>query len=90
MKRIAAGTSIIALLAALSATPVLSQPKDAKPRVDTPAPAMSAEKPATMKAEAKPAARKRAQSPATADARHCLQLATNMAIHQCAEKYRPR
>jgi hypothetical protein len=23
------------------------------------------------------------------DARHCLKLATNMAIHQCAEKYRP-
>ena len=90
MKRIAAVSPIIALVAALSAAPVFGQTKDAKPQVAKPAPAMSAEKSTAMKTEAKPAARKRARSLAAVDARHCLKLATNMAVHQCAEKYRPR
>jgi hypothetical protein len=88
MKRIAAAIPIIVLVTALSATPVLSQTKDIKPPAGAPAPAMSAGKPAAAKDEAKPAARKPSRSRATMDARHCLKLATNMAIHQCAEKYR--
>jgi hypothetical protein len=87
MERIAAAIPIIALVTALSATPVLGQTKDVKPPAGAPAPTVSAEKPAA-KSEAKPIARKPSRSRATMDARHCLQLATNMAIHQCAEKYR--
>jgi hypothetical protein len=90
MIRIAAVTPIIALVAALAAAPILGQTQGTKPQGSAPPPSMSAEKAPAMKDEAKPAARKRAQSLATVDARHCLQLATNMAIHQCAEKYRPR
>jgi hypothetical protein len=89
MIRIAAATPVIALVAALAAAPVLGQAPGAKPQA-APARAQSAEKAPAMKDEAKPAARKRAPSLAVVDARHCLQLATNMAIHQCAEKYRPR
>jgi hypothetical protein len=88
MERIAAAIPIIALVTALSATPVLGQTKDVKPPAGAPAPTVSAEKPAAAKSEAKPIARKPSRSRATMDARHCLQLATNMAIHQCAEKYR--
>jgi hypothetical protein len=90
MKRIAAAAPIIALVTALSATPVLGQTKDVKPpaAAPAPAPAVGAEKPAAAKSEAKPVAHKPSRSRATMDARHCLQLATNMAIHQCAEKYR--
>ena len=90
-KSIAAVSPIIALVAALCAAPVFGQTKDAKPQAAKPAPAMSAETSTAMKNEAKPAAaRKRGRSLAAVDARHCLKLATNMAIHQCAEKYRPR
>lgn len=90
MKRIAAVSPIIALVAALSAAPVFGQTKDAKPQAARPAPPMSAEKSPAIKKEAKPATtRKRGRSLAAVDARHCLKLATNMAIHQCAEKYRP-
>lgn len=32
----------------------------------------------------------RARSGGGADARHCLKYATNMEVHRCAEKYRPR
>jgi len=88
MKSNAAVISVMALIAGLAAAPVVGQMKDAKPQ-QAPAPAASADKPMAMKDEAKPA-RKRARSMAAVDARHCLQLATNMAIHQCAEKYRPR
>jgi hypothetical protein len=86
MKNIAALTPAIALAIALSAAPVVAQMKDAKPQ----AAPMSAARGGAMKDEGKPAARKRGSSLASVDARHCLQLATNMAIHQCAEKYRPR
>ncbi len=37
--------------------------------------------------QAKPVAAKRARSKANADARHCLQLPTNIEIHKCAHKY---
>jgi hypothetical protein len=82
MNNIARLTPTIALAVALSAAPVVAQIKDAKPQA---APAVSS----PAKEDPKPA-RKRASSLASVDARHCLQLATNMAIHQCAEKYRPR
>jgi hypothetical protein len=89
-KSIAAVSPIIALVAALCAAPVFGQTKDVKPQAAKPAPAMSAEKSTGAKNEAKPAAaRKHGRSLAAVDARHCLKLATNMAIHQCAEKYRP-
>jgi hypothetical protein len=84
MKRIAAVSPIIALVAALSAAPVFGQTKDAKPQAARSAPPMSAEKSPAIKDEAKPATRKRGRSLAAVDARHCLKLATNMAIHQCA------
>lgn len=87
MKSNAAILPVTALLIALAAVPVAGQMKDTKPQA-APAPAASAEKPMAMKDEAKPA-RKRTRV-ANVDARHCLQLATNMAIHRCAEKYRPR
>lgn len=88
MKKISALTPAIAFAVALSAGPVIAQMKDAKPQ--TPAPAMSADKGSAMKDDARPAARQRGRTVASVDARHCLQLATNMAIHRCAEKYRPR
>lgn len=88
MKNIAALTPAVAFAVALSAAPVVAQMKDAKPQA--PAPAMSADKGSPMKEDAKPAARKRASTLAGVDARHCLQQTTNMAIHRCAEKYRPR
>ena len=88
MKSTAAVIPAIALVAGLSAMPVLGQTKDAKPQA--PAPAASAGKGVVLKQGAKPAASKRTGSLANVDARHCLQLGTNMAIHKCAEKYRPR
>ena len=86
MKSTAAVIPAIALVAGLSAMPALGQTKDAKPQ----APAASADKGVVLKQGAKPAASKRTGSLANVDARHCLQLGTNMAIHKCAEKYRPR
>jgi len=88
MKTIAAVTPIIAIVAALASAPVLGQTEGGKPKAGAPAPAMSAQKDPAMKGEAKPPSRKRGRSRATEDARHCLQLATNLEIHQCAEKYR--
>lgn len=37
-----------------------------------------------------PMSKQRARGGGGADARHCLKLATNMEVHRCAEKYRPR
>ena len=88
MKSIAAVVPVVALAAGLSAAPVLGQTKDAKPQ--SPAPAASAEKRIELKQGAQPADRKRGRSLASVDARHCLELGTNMAIHRCAEKYRRR
>lgn len=88
MKRIASVIAGVALVAGLAAAPVLAQVKDAKPQA--PAPAASAEKGVVLKQGTPPAAGKRTSTLAHVDARHCLQLNTNMAIHQCAEKYRPR
>jgi hypothetical protein len=86
MKNIVALAPVV-LIAALSAAPVMSQMKDAKPQ---PAPAASEEKGVILKQGERPAARAGSRSLANVDARHCLQLTTNMAIHRCAEKYRPR
>lgn len=48
-----------------------------------------AEKPAaTGTAEAKPAAAAPKRSRSNVDARKCLELATNIEIHKCAEQYR--
>lgn len=88
MKPIAAVTPIIAIVAALASAPVLGQTGGGKPAAGAPAASMSAEKDPAMKNDAQPASRKRGRSRATEDARHCLQLATNLEIHRCAEKYR--
>jgi hypothetical protein len=86
MKNIAALAPVV-LIAALAAVPVMGQMKDAKPQA---APAASGEKGMVLKQGERPAARKGSRSLANVDARHCLQQTTNMAIHRCAEKYRPR
>lgn len=78
--------AVVALIAGLSAAPLAAQTKDAKPQAAPP----SAEKGVVLKQGAQPAPAKRARTLASVDARHCLQLTTNMAIHRCAEKYRPR
>ena len=80
---------IAALVAALAA-PAAAQTQEARPQ--SPAAPVSASKGDAPKLNqgTPPAARKRGPSMASVDARHCLQLATNMAVHQCAEKYRPR
>lgn len=88
MKPIAAVTPIIAIVAALASAPALGQTEGGKPAAGAPAASMSAEKDPAMKNAARPASRKRGRSRATEDARHCLQLATNLEIHRCAEKYR--
>lgn len=58
---------------ALAATPVLVQAQDVKQGTATPL--------------AKPVAAKNARSKKDVDARHCLELSTNMEIHKCAQKY---
>lgn len=77
MKHILAVTSLATFLAALLSTPVLGQMQEGKPDASA--------APTTGKARAA-AQRTRMGS----DARHCLKFATNMEIHRCAEKYRPR
>ena len=90
MTRIAALVPIAAFVTALAAAPVLAQTKDAKPQPPAaPANAGKASAP-KLNQGTPPAASKRGRSMASVDARHCLQLGTNMAIHRCAEKYRPR
>jgi hypothetical protein len=81
---------IAALVTTLVTAPVAAQTQGAKPQ--SPAAPASASKGDAPKLNqgTPPAARKRGPSMASVDARHCLQLATNMAVHQCAEKYRPR
>lgn len=75
MKRILEVTSLAALLALLAA------PASAQGQTGTAA---------AQKAQAGTMSAQRARSGGGADARHCLKLATNMEVHRCAEKYRPR
>jgi hypothetical protein len=79
MKSIASVAPFVAALAVLSSATVLSQTQGEKP---------GAAGPTLQQAETKPAATKVKRSRASADARHCLQLATNLEIIRCAEKYR--
>lgn len=88
MKIIPALTVIAAITAVLSSASVFGQAPAEKPSAIAPAPAMSAEKDPAMKGRVQPASRPRGRSRAMVDARHCLQLATNLEIHRCAEKYR--
>ena len=93
MKRI----GLTAALALLFSLPVAGLAQDNKPAAAKPQAA--AVQPATKPAEAKPqtvavqTATKPAsdgpkRSRANEDARSCLELATNLEIHKCAEKYR--
>ncbi len=88
----------VAVFAALFSLPVPGVAQVAKPAA---APVQPAAKPAAapVQPEAKPAAApaqpavklasgSAGRSRANEDARSCLELATNMEIHQCAEKYR--
>lgn len=77
MKNIVAATSLAMVFAALSSAPVLGQTQGAQQS------AAAADAPP----QARPVAAKRTRSKANADARHCLQLATNIEIHRCAHKY---
>jgi hypothetical protein len=78
MKSIAVAASVAALLAVF-ATPVSAQTQKEKPAAVGAAP---------QQTEVKPAVRKVRRSRKDVDARHCLQLATNIEIHRCALKYR--
>ncbi len=79
MKPIAVVASLVAALAALSSAPVSAQSQSEKPAAVSAVPQME---------ESKPAVRKAKRSRKDVDARHCLQLATNIEIHRCALKYR--
>ena len=93
----------VAVFAVLFSLPVAVLAQGAKPAADKPAsaPAQPAAKPAAAPVQpvakpAEPAAQpavklasgSAGRSRANEDARACLELATNMEVHQCAEKYR--
>jgi hypothetical protein len=90
MTRIAVLTSAAAFAAALS-LPVAAQSTTAKPPASAPAAPASADQasPPKLNQGTPPATARRGRSMASVDARHCLKLGSNMAIHRCAEKYRP-
>jgi hypothetical protein len=71
----------ILLLSLLAVLP-LSRAQTAPPQ-NTPPPGQVESKDATPRAADQP-------STSASDPRVCLELATNMEIHVCAEKYRPR
>jgi hypothetical protein len=79
MKRIVVVAPLAAALAVLSSATVLGQTQGAQPAITSAAP---------QQEKTKPAARTGKRSRANVDARHCLQFATNLEIHKCAEKYR--
>jgi hypothetical protein len=88
MKRI----GLTAAFALLFSLPVAGQaqgnkPEAAKPQAATVQPAAKQQVAAAQPA-AKPAADGPRRSRANEDARVCLELATNIEIHKCAEKYR--
>jgi hypothetical protein len=71
----------ILLLSLLAASP-LSRAQTAPPQ-NSPPPSQAENKDATPRSPDQ-------ASTSESDPRHCLELATNMEIHVCAEKYRPR
>jgi hypothetical protein len=87
--------SILALVPAATAQTPAAKPATAAPApVAAPAPAAAPAPPApAAQAPAREAKRPAVRvTPGTgpeADARSCLDLATNIDIHRCAEKYRP-
>lgn len=81
-------TAIAAAAVVLLSMSGLAVAQAEKPRPAPPAPAPAMEKAPAMKSAGESAPRKRVRSRAMVDARHCLQLATNLEIHRCAEKYR--
>jgi hypothetical protein len=88
MKRI----DLTAALALLLSMPVAglaqeAKPSAAKPQAATVQPAAK-QQVAAVQPAAKPAADGPRRSRANEDARVCLELATNIEIHKCAEKYR--
>ena len=84
----------VAVLALLFSFPVPGLAQSDKPAAVKPEAA--AEQPATKPAEpaAQPAVKLASDGPKRSrldgDARNCLELATNMDVHKCAEKYRYR
>lgn len=82
----------VAVFAVLFSLPVAVLAQGAKPAADKPAaaPVQPVAKPAEPAAQpaVKLASGSAGRSRANEDARSCLELATNMEIHQCAEKYR--
>lgn len=79
MKHVAVAGSLLAVIAVFAAAPVTAQTQKEKP---------AAVGSASQQAEVKPVVRKVRRSRKDVDARHCLQLATNLEIHRCALKYR--
>lgn len=79
MIRIAIAAPLIGAFALFFSAPVPGQPQGEKPAAVSAAPQME---------QSKPAVRKVRRSRKDVDARHCLQLATNIEIHRCSLKYR--
>ena len=79
MKNIAVIAALVAVFALFSSAPVLGQTQGEKPAAVSAAPQME---------QSKPNVRKVRRSRKDVDARHCLQLGTNLEIHRCALKYR--
>ena len=79
--------SSVAVLAVLFSLPVPGLAQSDKPAATKPeaAPVQPAAKPAVKLASDGPG-----RSRLDVDARNCLELATNMDVHKCAEKYRYR
>jgi hypothetical protein len=81
MNRTKARTVVFALIVA--AVPPVAAQTPAAPQL----PAATAPSPASP-ADAQPTTRAQGEGSHDADARHCLDLATNLEIIACAEKYR--
>ena len=79
MKNVAVAASLVALFAVFASAPVSGQTQQEKPAAVSAAP---------QSADVKPVVRKVGRSRKNVDARHCLQLATNLEIHRCTLKYR--
>ncbi len=80
MKNIAVVAALVGVFAVFASSPVLGQTQKAeKPAVTSSVPRLEQNIPAAGKSK---------RSRKDVDARHCLQLATNLEIHRCALKYR--
>jgi hypothetical protein len=82
MNRNETTAAVSSMILAVSALAASAQ----SPVPDAPAGASASAPP---QVEQKVPARARSDAPTDADARHCLEFATNLEVIACAEKYRP-